>query len=241
MSHIATHPQGRSFPLGPTVYPEGVNLSVFSKHATGVELLRFDHIDDLEPSRLIQLASQINRTYHYWHVFVPGLKVGQLYGFRVHGPFEPERGLRFNPTRVLLDPYGKCIARPAGYRRDAMHLSGDSAVPSMKSVIAEPGADDWDEDTPPNIPFVRSVIYEMHVGGFTRHPNSGVAPVLRGTYAGLIEKIPYLRDLGVNAVELLPVYAFDEQDAFEGLFLPFLRWRPCALGLPASLVRLALA
>lgn len=215
MSNIPT--QGRSFPLGATVYPEGVNFSVFSKDATAAELLLFDNVDDLEPSRLIQLDPQVNRTYHYWHVFVPGLKVGQLYGYRVHGPFAPEYGLRFNPARVLLDPYGKCLARPAGYRREALYTPGDSGVPAMKSVIADPGAYDWGEDAPPSIPFIRSVLYELHVGGFTAHPNSGVAPDRRGTYAGLIEKIPYLKDLGVNAIELLPVYAFDEQDAPAGL------------------------
>ena len=217
MSHIATHPQGRSFPLGATYYLEGVNFSVFSKHATSVELLLFDHVDDLEPASVIPLDPRVNRTYHYWHVFAPGVKVGQLYGYRVYGPFAPERGLRFNPARVLLDPYGKCIARPAGYRRKALHMPGNPGVPSMKSVVADPGAYDWEEDTPPNIPFIRSVIYELHVGGFTRRPNSGVAPERRGTYAGLIEKIPYLQELGVNAVELLPVYAFDDQDAPAGL------------------------
>ena len=210
------HRQGRSFPLGATVYSDGVNFSVFSRHATALELLLFENVDDLAPSTVIPLDPRWNRTYYYWHAFVPGLTAGQLYGYRAHGPFEPEKGHRFNPVKVLLDPYGKCIARPDSYNRRAACQPTNHA-PAMKSVVADPGAYEWGDDTPPRIPFARSVLYELHVGGFTRHPSSGVAPDRRGTYAGLVEKIPYLQDLGVTAVELLPVYAFDEQDAPPGL------------------------
>ncbi len=210
------HRQGRSFPLGATVYPDGVNFSVFSRYGTALELLLFENADDLTPSRVIPLDPQRNRTYYYWHVFVPGITAGQLYGYRAQGPFEPEKGHRFNPVKVLLDPYGKCMARPDSYDRRAACQPANHA-PTMKSVVVDPSAYDWGDDTPPRISFARSVFYELHVGGFTRHPTSGVALDRRGTYAGLVEKIPYLQDLGVTAVELLPVYAFDEQDAPPGL------------------------
>ena len=203
---------GRSFPLGASICPGGVNFSVFSKQSEGAQLLLFDHVDDPKPSRVIELDRHTNRTYHHWHVFVPAVTAGQLYAYRVRGPFEPERGLRFDPEKVLLDPYGRCIARPAGYSRDAASRPGDNAASAMKSVVADLGAYDWEDDTPLRMPFARSIIYELHIGGFTKHPNSGIAPDKRGTYAGLIGKIPYLQDLGITAVELLPVFAFDEQD-----------------------------
>ena len=209
--------QGMSFPLGATIYPEGVNFSVFSKGSEAVQLLLFDHVDEAKPSHVIELDRRTNRTYHYWHVFVPGISAGQHYAYRVHGPFDPERGFRFDPDKVLLDPYGKCVARPAGYRREAARRPGDNAASAMKSVVADFSTYDWEGDVPLHRPFVKTVLYEMHVGGFTKHPSSGVAPGRRGTYAGLIEKIPYLKDLGISAVELLPVFAFDEQDGPPGL------------------------
>jgi glycogen operon protein len=207
-----TKPRSKSFPLGATVYPEGVNFSIFSKHSTGVELLFFDRVDDAKPSRVIYLDPRTNRTYHYWHVFVPGVTAGQLYGYRVHGPYKPEQGLRFDPNKVLLDPYGKCIAQPMGYSRAAACQPGDNTATALKSVVADLTSYDWEDDFPLQHPFAKTLVYEMHVGGFTRHPSSGIARTQRGTYAGLIEKIPYLQDLGISAVELLPVFAFDEQD-----------------------------
>ena len=207
---------GSSFPLGATVSRGGVNFSVFSKSGTAVDLLLFDKVDDAKPASVISLDPRINKTYHYWHVFVPGLEAGQLYGFRVTGPFEPGRGLRFDPDKVLLDPYGLAVAVPQQYSRVAACKPGDNTAVAMKSVVADLRKYDWEGDAPLKRPFARTVIYEMHVGGFTRHPNSGLAPKKRGTYAGLIEKIPYLQDLGITAVELLPVYQFDEQDAPQG-------------------------
>jgi len=205
--------KGQSYPLGATVYPDGVNFSVYSKNSTAIELLLFDHVDDSGPTRVIALDPKKNRTYHYWHVFVPGLKPGQLYAYRAHGPFQPERGLRFDGDKALIDPYGRVVAVPKNYSRDAATRPGDNAATAMKSVIADPSSYDWESDTPPRRPFSQTVIYEMHVGGFTWHPGSGIAAAQRGTYAGLIEKIPYLQDLGVTAVELLPVFQYDEQDA----------------------------
>jgi isoamylase len=208
--------RGNSFPLGATVLQGGVNFSIFSKNADAVELLLFNHAEDPGPSRTILLDPKKNRTYHYWHVFVPDIGQGQIYGYRVHGPHEPERGMRFDPEKVLLDPYGRAVSVPETYDRILASQPGDNCGTAMKSVVSDPRSYDWEGDLPPRQPFTRTIIYEMHVRGFTAHPNSGVSPEKRGTYAGLIEKIPYLRDLGITAVELLPVYHFDEQDAPQG-------------------------
>jgi glycogen operon protein len=209
------HPAGRSSPLGATVVNGGVNFSLFSRSATGVELLFFDR-DDAGPARVVRIDPETNRTYHYWHVFVPGVLPGQLYGYRVQGPWAPERGLRFDPSKVLLDPYGRGVAVPKDYSREAARREGDNAATAMKSVVADPAAYDWEGDVPLCRPASRTVIYEMHVRGFTRHPSSGVGERTRGTYAGLMEKVPYLQQLGVTAVELLPVFQFDAQDCPPG-------------------------
>lgn len=217
MSDTQRIAQGKSFPLGAKVYPDGVNFGVFSKSSTCVELLLFDSIDDRRPSRVITLDPKKNRTYHYWHVFVAGLKAGQIYGYRAHGPFDPNRGLRFDPEKVLIDPYGRAVAVPGSYDRLAAGKPGDNTASAMKSVVADLGTYDWEGDSPLRRPFAQTIIYEMHVSGFTMHPNSGIDPHKRGTYAGLIEKIPYLKDLGVTAVELLPIFQFDPQDCPQGL------------------------
>ena len=209
---LITQP-GSPYPLGATIRPAGVNFSVFSKSSARVELLLFDGAEDARPSAVIPLDPPGNRTYHYWHVFVPGVQAGQIYGYRACGPFEPRRGLRFDPAKVLLDPYGKAVAVPEAYSRIDASLPGDNCATAMKSVVADPGRYDWEGDVALNRPFSQTVIYEMHVGGFTRHPSSGLPAQLRGTYRGLIEKIGYLQELGVTAVELLPVFQFDEQDA----------------------------
>jgi isoamylase len=208
--------RGRSSPLGATVAPGGVNFSVFSRSATLVDLLLFDHEDAARPARVIPLDAERHRTYHYWHAFVPGLGPGQIYAFRAHGPFEPERGLRFDPHKLLLDPYTRAVVVPEAYSRAAAAAPGDDTAVAMKSVVAEPHGYDWEGDVPLQRPYAETVIYELHVRGFTKHPSSGVGPEKAGTYAGLIEKIPYLRDLGVTAVELLPVFQFDAQDAPPG-------------------------
>jgi isoamylase len=208
---------GQSSPVGATVSPAGVNFSIFSRKATSIELFFFEREDDAEPSRIIRMDPVSNRTYHYWHVFVPEAKAGQIYAYRVHGPFEPDQGLRFDPEKLLLDPYGRGVVVPKNYSRDAARQKGSNVATAMKSVVVDPQNYDWEGDTPLARPSSRTAIYEMHVRGFTRHPSSGVADNLRGTYAGLIEKIPYLRDLGITAVELLPVFQFDPQDCPAGL------------------------
>jgi len=211
----ATAP-GKSFPIGATVFPDGVNFSLFSKNSTLVELLLFNHVDDAKPDHVISLDPWKNRTYHYWHVFVPGLRPGQIYAYRAQGPFEPQRGLRFDHDKILLDPYGRAVAVPGKYDRTAASKPGDNCATAMKSVVVDVHAYDWEGDVPLKQPSARTIVYEMHVGGFTRHPSSGLPQEKRGTYAGLIEKIPYLKDLGITAVELLPVYQFDEQDCPPG-------------------------
>ncbi len=207
---------GSSHPLGATLNGRGANFSLFSRSAMRVELLFFDRADDVRPSRTIDLDPRAHRTYHYWHVFLPRVKAGQLYGYRVHGPSDPARGMRCDPTKVLLDPYGRGVVVPPNYSRQAAAQPGDNAATAMKSVVTDPTAYDWEGDVPLRRPASRTIIYEMHVRGFTRHPSSGVAESKRGTYAGLIEKIPYLQDLGITAVELLPVFQFDAQDCPSG-------------------------
>jgi len=208
--------EGSCSPLGATVTADGVNFSVFSKRAKRIELLLFDAGQHARPSHVIPLDTVGHRTYHYWHAFVPGLKAGQMYAYRADGPYAPERGLRFDRSKVLIDPYGLAVDVPAGYDRIAARQPGDNAPTAMKSVVADPGRYDWEGDVHLRRPFTQTLIYEMHVRGFTQHPTSGVAADRRGTYAGLVEKIPYLKSLGITAVELLPVFQFDPLDAPAG-------------------------
>ena len=144
------------------------------------------------------------------------MKPGQLYGYRVQGLFDPASGMRFDPAKVLLDPYGRGVVVPKNYTREAARVEGDNSATAMKSVVVDLRAYDWEGDTPLQRPASQTIIYEMHVRGFTRHPSSGVSETTRGTYAGLIEKIPYLQELGITAVELLPMFQFDAQDAPPG-------------------------
>jgi isoamylase len=209
--------RGGSSPLGATPSPDGVNFSVFSRHATGVELLLFDGVDDTKATSVVRLDPAANRTYYYWHVFVPNVRPGQLYGYRVDGLFDPSSGMRFDPAKVLLDPYGRGVVVPIAYDRAAARRPGDNTGTAMKSVVVDVSAYDWEGDVPLQRPSSRTIVYEMHVRGFTRHPSSGIADKTRGTFAGLIEKIPYLQRLGITAVELLPVFQFDPQDSPPGL------------------------
>jgi glycogen operon protein len=195
----------------------GVNFSVFSRSASSVELLFFDRVDDQRPSRIIPIDPATNRTYHYWHVFVTRIQPGQIYAYRANGPAESRKGSRFDRAKVLLDPYGRAVAVPANYSREAAIRKGDNAGTAMKSVVVDPGHYDWEGDAPLRHPSSQTVVYEMHVRGFTRHPNSGVWEKTRGTFRGLIEKIPYLQRLGITAVQLMPVFQFDPQACPPGL------------------------
>src|SRR5215831_12843163 len=146
-----THPteqRGWSAPLGATVMEGGVNFSVFSRSANWVELLLFEREDDGRPNRTIHIDPTTCRTYHYWHTFVPGLRAGQIYGYRVHGPNSPGEGQRFDPSKVLLDPYGRAVVTPAAYDRAAAAAEGDNAACAMKSVVVDPTAYDWEGDLP---------------------------------------------------------------------------------------------
>ena len=207
---------GRSAPLGATVAQGGVNFSVFSRSASGVELLLFDREDDARPQRVVRLDPSANRTYHYWHVFVPGVRPGQIYGYRVEGSNDPPSGRRFDSTKVLLDPYGRGVVVPRTYSREAACGPDENTAIAMKSVVVDASAYDWEGDAPLRRLSSRTIVYEMHIRGFTRHSSSGVADKTRGTFAGLTEKIPYLQQLGITAVELLPVFQFDAQDCPPG-------------------------
>ncbi|TWU33405.1 Glycogen debranching enzyme [Novipirellula artificiosorum] len=208
---------GTSYPLGATITPSGVNFSIHSKSCTSMELLLFDSVDDAKPTRVIQLDEDRNHTFHYWHVLVEGVRAGQKYAYRADGPFLPSHGLRFDKTKILLDPYGRVVDVPDDYRREAAIEPGENTPYAMKSVVADLSTYDWEGDLPLRHPFNKTIIYEMHVGGFTKHPSANVLPELRGTFSGLVEKIPYLQDLGITAVELLPVFQFDPQEAPAGL------------------------
>jgi glycogen operon protein len=210
--------EGKAFPLGATTFPGGVNFCVFSKNAAAVELVFFDSPDDAAPKRVIQLDPKKNKTFYYWHAFVPGIGHGQLYGYRVYGKYKPERGHWFDGTKLLLDPYAKGVAVGQYYQREAAKVYGrDNCREAMKSVVIDTQRYDWGDDQPLRRPFSKSIIYELHVGGFTKSPTSGVSPDKRGTYTGLIEKIPYLKSLGVTAVELLPVQQYDPHDSPGGI------------------------
>jgi isoamylase len=213
---------GRPFPLGARMAHHGsrwgVNFSVYSRGSTALELLLFNNPGDARPARVIPLDPRVNRTFHYWHIFVPGIKPGQLYAYRASGPYNPDEGLRFDESKVLLDPYARGVVFPPGYDRGAACRPGeDNCAAAPKSVVADVGDYNWQGDLPLRRPFAQTVIYEMHPAGFTRDPASGVSEAERGTYAGLARKIPYLKGLGITAVELLPVFAFDPTDAPAGM------------------------
>jgi isoamylase len=210
MSHDI-HP-GRSHPLGANFFGGGVNFSIFSRNCSALELLLFEHADDSHPARVIPFDLEFNRTFYYWHIFVKDLLPGQMYAYRARGSFAPERGLRYDGEKVLLDPYSRAVMYGDNYQREAAAKPGDNCAQAMKSVVVDLRGYDWEGDAPLQHHFSGTVIYELHVGGFTRHPNSGLPAEKRGTYAGLIEKIPYLKELGVTAVELLPVQQYDEQE-----------------------------
>ena len=207
---------GRPHPLGSRPLAGGTSFSVYSRSARQVELLLFDHVDDAQPARVLDLEPPKHRTWHYWHAFVRGVRPGQLYAYRAHGDFDPARGLRFDAGKLLLDPYARAVAVPADWQRAAAHLPGRNDAKACKSVVCNDHDYDWQGDMPLRRPFAQTVIYELHVRGFTRHPSSGVPEARRGSFAGLVDKIPYLRDLGVTAVELMPVFQFDPADAPAG-------------------------
>ena len=198
---------GAPHPLGATVKHDGVNFSVYSGDATGIELLLFEKHDSPQPFQVIHLEPSKNKTFHFWHIFVKGLKAGAHYALRVKGPWVPNAGLRYNRNKVLIDPYSRGNNDKVWNRANACDDS-DNVATSFRSVVIDPTDYDWEGDQPLNRPIADTIIYELHVGGFTRSPSSGVKH--GGTFQGLIEKISYLKRLGVTAVELMPIFDFDE-------------------------------
>ncbi len=208
---------GFPYPLGATWMGNGVNFAIFSEHATSVDLCLFDKIDSPQESIRIPLTEHTDQV---WHVFLPDVKPGQLYGYRVYGPYDPSRGLRFNSSKLLLDPYAKAIAGDiqwgdemhayvvGGPQEDLARDFRDDAWGMPKAVVID-NAFDWGDDKAPRTPLNESIIYEMHVKGFSQL-NPDVPEEIRGSYAGVGSEasIKYLKDLGVTAVELLPVHSF---------------------------------
>ncbi len=214
MRQYRFHP-GWRYPAGAKKGGRGINFSIFSRHATSVELLLYERSDSPEPFQVIGLDPEINRTFFFWHVFVEELPVGTHYTWRVDGPDETCRsGFRFNRNIELLDPAARSVTTGLWDRRKAQERQKKNEyVPSMRARVVDP-AYDWEGDRPLNHPPENTIIYELHAGGFTKHLSSGV--IHPGTFAGLVEKIPYLKGLGITDIELLPVMAFDEQDVPEG-------------------------
>ena len=206
---------GSRYPAGATPVAEGVNFSIYSRHATHVELLLFADADSREPFQVIPLEARLHRVFFFWNVLVLDLPPGTHYAWCVDGPDDMHHsGFRFDREKVLLDPWARGVTDNLWQRADAAR-PGSNMATSMRGVV-QAGEYDWgDDETLGCIRPEVTIIYEMHVGGFTRHPDSGVSHP--GTFLGVIEKIPYLMELGVTHVELLPVMAFDEQDVPQGV------------------------
>ncbi|MEN8138749.1 MAG: glycogen debranching protein GlgX [Bacteroidota bacterium] len=204
---------GTPEPLGATIIKNGVNFSVFSQNAKSVELLLFDDKDDIEPTYTIALSPEENKSYYYWHIHIEDIGAGQYYAYRIDGEYNPSKALAFDKSKILIDPYAKGIYAMDYDRMKAEKYGVDNIANGYKSVVVNSSDYDWEDDSHPKTDLSDLVIYEMHIGGFTKSRSSGLDESIRGTYAGLIEKIPYLKSLGINAVELMPVFAFDEQDA----------------------------
>jgi len=208
---------GQPYPLGATWDGEGVNFALYADNATGVELCLFDDVTSEQETVKIKM---VERTHQIWHTYLPDIGPGQLYGYRVQGPYEPENGHRFNINKLLLDPYAKAISGTVEWHdslfsykvgdpaEDLSFSETDSAPYLPKSVVIDPNFD-WEGDKPPKTPYYKSIIYETHVKGFTyQHPD--IPEEIRGTYAGLAHPvtIKYLQELGITAIELMPVHHF---------------------------------
>jgi isoamylase len=209
---------GKPYPLGATWDGNGVNFALFSDNATGVELCLFDASENVkDPEERIRITE---RTHQIWHCYLPDIRPGQLYGYRVHGPFEPEQGHRFNANKVLIDPYAKAISGTIkwhdslfgyelGHHAEDLSFSTSDSSPYVPKAVVVDSSFDWEDDQPPRTPYHQSVIYETHVKGFTQlHPD--IPEAIRGSYAaiGHPASINYLTELGVTAIELMPVHHF---------------------------------
>lgn len=197
--------RGFPLPFGPTKHPNGINFALFSKHAVAVSLSLFKPNQE-RPFQEIPLDPGINKTGDIWHIFVYDLPLNYEYGYRVDGPYDPLKGHYFDNRFILLDPYAKLIV----HNQKWGEMPPKELSRINKGVVYPLEPFHWGADTPPNIPLKELIIYEMHVRGFTQDPSSGVAH--RGTFLGIIEKIPYLKELGINAIELMPIHAFNERE-----------------------------
>ncbi len=205
---------GSPAPLGASITPWGVNFSLVAPQATRVELLLFASGDASQAESVIELDER-HRSADHWHVEVAGIGIGSCYGYRVFGPLQPG-GHGFNPSKVLLDPCARAIAGWGGYRRAAAVGAAPNTASCLKGVVTERERFDFAAAPRPRHSWQRSVIYELHLGGFTSGSGSPVPAEQQGTLLGLIQTIPYLKGLGVTTIELLPVMAFDPSDAPPG-------------------------
>jgi isoamylase len=220
---LTTHP-GDPYLLGATLHHDGCNFAIFSKNATQVTLFLFNEVSDTTPAHRIILDKRLNKTGDVWHIFLYGIGNGQVYGYMVDGPFDPvHSGHRFNSSKLLLDPYAKAVGGSYSWNDSTVlgyesgHTDGDLSLSTssnhaavVKSMVVDCTDFDWELDKPLDLPMKDTIIYEMHVRAFTNHPSSGVA--YNGTFKGIIDKIPYLKDLGVTSIELLPVQEFNEDE-----------------------------
>ena len=212
---------GTPLNLGATITPEGVNFSIYSKDATAVSLCLFENDKSQQPYTVIPFDPLKNKTGDIWHIELCGLGAGTLYLYKVDGPYEPTKGLRFNPHKYLFDPYAKAFTIGSVFRSyNRQHRQGFEAneggelkdLSDFPKCVVVDDDFDWEGDHPLNYPLEKTVIYETHLKGFTASSTSGVAPEIAGTYKGFTQKIDYLRDLGVTSVEFLPLFEFDENE-----------------------------
>jgi len=204
MSKHTTEP-GHPLPFGSILTGRGVQFNLFSRNATAVSLLLFDEVKDTRPAEVLHLDPEQNRTGDVWHIHVMGLKTGQLYLYQVDGPFDPDRGHRFNPDLWLIDPYAKALTHDRPWKKWKRNL--------MPKCVVINDYFDWQGDVPLNYPLRDCVIYETHLAGLSKHPSAeSAAP---GTYRGVIEKIPYFKELGITSLEFLPIQEFNPHELLQ--------------------------
>ncbi len=194
---------GAALPLGATVIDGGVNFSIFTRNATSVELLIFNKSSDSSPNKVFKLNPDINKTGDIWHIFLKDKLKGCMYLYRIDGPWEPENGHLFNVNNFLIDPYSKALTDDVTW-----DLCGNGIMP--KSIVVCDTDFDWQNDKPIKIPMQHTIIYETHLSGLTKNPNGKFK--YPGTYKGVIELIPYFKELGVTTIEFLPLFEFDSYE-----------------------------
>ncbi|MCR4735530.1 MAG: glycogen debranching protein GlgX [Treponema sp.] len=212
---------GKPLSYGSVLTKDGVNFSLYSRDAIAVSLCLFEEDNSESPCQIIKLDPKINKTGYIWHVEILGAKEGLLYLYKVEGPYEPNKGLRFNPNKYLFDPYAKAFSQGSVFRSyNRQHAQGFSAneggelkdLSDFPKCVVIDDAFDWEGDRPINYPLEKTIIYETHVKGFTASPTSDIAPEIAGSYKAFTQKIDYLKKLGITSVEFLPVFEFDENE-----------------------------